>query len=181
MRTVAIVAALTVGCVANVAAPKPAVAPGLEYWVDVDPSMSANDVEGLIGAANDWTAKIPELRLHLSVSLCIEADHTICVSYADTDELQKMCGLPGSWPVNGCTKRDPSTDSSTIRLDRANAFFLPGWSVPLSWTTDRHEFGHAFGLQHTTTADIMFPNSTGQTFEVVALDVQQFWSLRRKP
>jgi len=142
----------------------------VEYSVAVDPAFTADQVDAIAVAMDDWKTSVHELRVTMTIARCDSpSPQQVCIRpvHAPPDPVDDVVG----------TTRPGVSDSATvwIYVDRIQA---SGSDVrALTEQTAAHELGHAMGLKHAGTGTLMATYVPQQAQAVTAADVAQFWSV----
>jgi Matrixin len=144
----------------------------LDYKVLIDPAFLAAEADAITAGLSDWAETVPELHISPVIARCdVPSGQQICVHPAfDAPDLSN--------DVIGHTAAGESDDATVwIYVTRIQA---SGQDVPsLMQQTMAHELGHAMGLSHSPSGELMAPEVPAQAHRVTSADVAQFWSVRR--
>jgi hypothetical protein len=146
-------------------------APTLTYQVSIDPSFTTPQVDAITVGLDDWRTSVPELKLTYAIGRC------------DSPSSEVVCIHPANDPpsagneVVGTTRPGPLANATVwIYVDRIRA---SGMNVNLlTEQTTAHEMGHAMGLVHSPSGELMAADVSDQAHIVTPADVAQFWSIR---
>jgi hypothetical protein len=145
----------------------------LEYSAAIDPAFTAEQMEEIAAAVDDWKTSVPELRVTSTIAACDSPSaQQVCVHpvHAAPDPADDVVG----------TTHTGIRDSATVLIyvDRIQA---TGMDVhALTEKTAAHELGHAMGLRHSTAGTLMAAYVPEQAQTVTEADVTQFWSVEGK-
>jgi hypothetical protein len=147
------------------------VAPEMSYTVAIDPMFTTSQIDAITAGLDDWTASIPELQLTYAIAQC------------DSPATGEVCMHPMHDPPNpandvvGTTHRGALANAAVwIYVERIR---VSGLDVrTLTEQTTAHEMGHAMGLSHSLTGELMAADVSDQAHAVTAADVDQFWFVR---
>jgi hypothetical protein len=147
------------------------VAPTLRYTVAIDPAFTSSQIEAITVGLDDWMASVPGLQISYTVASC------------DVPSADLVCMHPArdrpnvSDDVLGLT-RSTSFASASV-LIYVNRIRSVGLDVAvLTKQTAAHEMGHAMGLKHSASGDLMAADVPDQAHTVTRADVAQFWAVR---
>jgi predicted Zn-dependent protease len=142
----------------------------LEYTAAIDTAFTADQMDEIASAVDDWKASVPELRVTSTIAAC------------DEPSAQQVCFHPVHAPPDPAddvvgTTHLSANDSATVLIyvDRIQA---TGMNVhALTQRTAAHELGHAMGLHHTNAGTLMAAYVPDQAQAVTDADVAQFWAV----
>jgi hypothetical protein len=160
---------------------------GMFYTVEVDTSLSPDQVESVIQATEAWQAAIPGLELKVEINPCQgfgNSAHTICLfldpGFAPGDSLGTVLATT-DWSHSLWSESDSaSADSATIHLWQNS---LPIETLPNEFTKIvAHELDHAFchNSEHLAGNHLMSAAVTLAPIEsaITAEDIEYFWNAR---
>jgi hypothetical protein len=145
----------------------------MSYGVSIDPQFTVDQVDAITAGLEDWMVAVPELQFTYAVKAC------------DSPAAHQVCIHPAHDPPNpaddviGTTSPGESGDATILLyVDRIQA---TGWDVrSLTEQTMAHEAGHAVGLRHSGSGELMAPDVADQAHNVTPGDIAQFWAVRGK-
>ncbi|MBV9947184.1 MAG: matrixin family metalloprotease [Myxococcales bacterium] len=146
--------------------------PDVNYAVTIDQGFTSEQTEAVLGGLNDWREALPQLHFDVQMGTCgAMGTSEVCIRPQE--------GMPqaGAEDMIGATAPDASGGAMVIiYMQRIEA---TGRDIPsLTQQTTAHEMGHAMGLQHSVTGELMAPSVPQQADHVTPDDVAQFWAVR---
>jgi hypothetical protein len=120
---------------------------------------------------DDWKTSVPELQITDAIARC------------DSPSIDEVCFHPAHDAPNpandvvGSTHPGPLANATVwIYVDRIR---VSGMNVhALTEQTTAHEMGHAMGLVHSPSGELMAADVSDQAHAVTPADVAQFWAVR---
>jgi hypothetical protein len=158
---------MTVGCQAP---------PSWNYIVTVDTAFSPDFVSAVVDAASNWQSMVGE-RLTLTFNfggVCSGDGNEICV-HASTHQAIVAMGSNGSTSNDlGLTETYPSGHADIYIPVAGEETDTPSFKAEIIG----HELGHAFGLQHITSGNLMCAGAGCAVPLPTCSDIAQFMSIR---
>lgn len=162
--------------------------PGKKYTVTIDPALTVDDRASLISgdvsqyivrAVDEWVAAAPGLELDVQIGTCQGVDGEICIFKA---MLTPDAGGPCGEGLLGCTYGNAS-EHETIDLYTLDMRSLVYGQTEWKWgdyatMTIAHELGHAMGLVHNSSGNLMCRDASCATVAPSTDDVAQWEAIR---
>jgi hypothetical protein len=145
---------------------------GDTFQIVIDPAFSAAQQAQIIAGAGDWLGKIPEL----SVSSIVIAE---CFGGQVAGRIcfHPIAALP--IPAGICGYSHVSSTFEGVTCHPGNGGDIYVWTgVPTFLLAAEHEMGHAMGLSHEGTTNLMSAEYDGFTLGADCNDIAQWYTVR---